>query len=125
MRPPKPASPCWSAGSRPDYQPLFSLLDYRGMVSRHGDRHLAEATIKLNVRGHEVHTAAEGNGSGQRLRHGAPQGAAAAVRQVAQIQLTDYKVRITNSNTGTRAITRVLIDWHDGDTRRWSTVGAG
>jgi 2-isopropylmalate synthase len=33
-------------------------------------------------------------------------------------------VRILNSNSGTGAVTRVLIDWHDG-TRRWSTVGAG
>ena len=45
--------------------------------------------------------------------------------QVAQIQLTDYKVRILNGNTGTGAVTRVLIDWHDGATRLWSTVGAG
>ena len=44
--------------------------------------------------------------------------------QVASIQLADYKVRILNSNSGTGAITRVLIDWHDGE-RRWSTVGAG
>ena len=45
--------------------------------------------------------------------------------QVAQIQLSDYKVRILNGNSGTGAITRVLIDWHDGNERRWSTVGAG
>jgi 2-isopropylmalate synthase len=42
-------------------------------------------------------------------------------------------VRILNSNNGTAAVTRVLIDWHDngqdnnptGLIRRWSTVGAG
>ena len=45
--------------------------------------------------------------------------------QIAGIQLADYKVRILNSNSGTGAITRVLIDWHDGATRLWSTVGAG
>ena len=45
--------------------------------------------------------------------------------QIAQIQLVDYKVRILNGNRGTGAITRVLIDWHDGNERRWSTVGAG
>jgi 2-isopropylmalate synthase len=43
---------------------------------------------------------------------------------VHSIQLADYKVRILNSNQGTAAVTRVLIDWHDGQ-RRWSTVGAG
>ena len=44
--------------------------------------------------------------------------------QVKDISLADYKVRILNSNSGTGAVTRVLIDWHDGQ-RRWSTVGAG
>jgi 2-isopropylmalate synthase len=43
---------------------------------------------------------------------------------VKDISLADYKVRILNSNSGTGAVTRVLIDWHDG-VRRWSTVGAG
>ena len=110
---------------RPGYEPLFTLLDYRGMVSRHGDRHLAEATIKLTVRGHEVHTAAEGNGPVNAFDLALRKALQPLFPAVAQIQLTDYKVRILNSNTGTRAITRVLIDWHDGDTRRWSTVGAG
>jgi 2-isopropylmalate synthase len=39
------------------------------------------------------------------------------------MKLTDYKVRILDSDRGTGAITRVLIDTHMGD-RRWSTVGA-
>jgi len=109
----------------PGHEPLFTLLDYRGMVSRHGDRHLAEATIKLKVRGHEVHTAAEGNGPVNAFDTALRKALQPLFPQVAQIQLTDYKVRILNGNTGTGAVTRVLIDWHDGDTRRWSTVGAG
>ena len=39
------------------------------------------------------------------------------------MKLTDYKVRILDSESGTGAVTRVLIDTHMGD-RRWSTVGA-
>ncbi|HEY8993804.1 MAG TPA: citramalate synthase [Lacunisphaera sp.] len=109
----------------PDYHPLFTLRDYRGMVSRHGDRQMAEATIKLDVRGHEVHTAAEGNGPVNAFDTALRKALQPLFPQVAQIQLTDYKVRILNSNSGTRAITRVLIDWHDGATRLWSTVGAG
>ena len=109
----------------PDYHPLFTLRDYRGMVSRHGDRQMAEATIKLDVGGHEVHTAAEGNGPVNAFDTALRKALQPLFPQVAQIQLTDYKVRILNSNSGTRAITRVLIDWHDGATRLWSTVGAG
>ncbi len=108
----------------PDYQPLFTLHDYRGMVSRHGDRQMAEATIKLKVGGHEVHTAAEGNGPVNAFEKALRKALLPLFPQVATIQLADYKVRILNSNSGTGAVTRVLIDWHDGE-RRWSTVGAG
>ena len=41
--------------------------------------------------------------------------------QVADIHLTDFKVRITNG--GTEAVTRVIIDSEDGQGRTWSTVG--
>ena len=37
------------------------------------------------------------------------------------IQLVDFKVRITHG--GTDAVTRVIIDSEDGAGRRWSTVG--
>jgi 2-isopropylmalate synthase len=108
----------------PGYQPLFTLLDYRGMVSRHGDRSMAEATIKLNIGGHEVHTAAEGNGPVNAFDQALRKALTPLFPQVKDISLADYKVRILNSGLGTAAITRVLIDWHDG-THRWSTVGAG
>ena len=108
----------------PDYRPLFTLLDYRGMVSRHGDRQIADATIKLNIGGHQVHTAAEGNGPVNAFENALRKALQPIFPQVDSIQLADYKVRILNSNTGTGAVTRVLIDWHDGE-RRWSTVGAG
>jgi 2-isopropylmalate synthase len=109
----------------PGYQPLFSLLDYRGMVSRHGERQAAEATIKLSVRDREVHMVAEGNGPVNAFDTALRKALHPFFPQIDQIQLADYKVRILNSNSGTGAITRVLIDWHDGSERRWSTVGAG
>jgi 2-isopropylmalate synthase len=37
------------------------------------------------------------------------------------MQLVDFKVRITNG--GTEAVTRVIIDSEDGQGRGWSTVG--
>jgi len=43
--------------------------------------------------------------------------------QLGNIQLTDYKVRILNTDKGTGSITRVLIDFHDGE-KSWTTVGA-
>jgi 2-isopropylmalate synthase len=108
----------------PGYEPLFTLQDYRGMVSRHGDRSMAEATIKLTIGGHEVHTAASGNGPVNAFDQALRKALQPLFPQVKDISLADYKVRILNSGLGTAAITRVLIDWHDG-VRRWSTVGAG
>ena len=71
-----------------------------------------------------MHTAAEGNGPVNAFDKALRKALQPLFPQVAAIQLADYKVRILNSNTGTGAVTRVLIDWHDG-ARRWSTVGAG
>jgi 2-isopropylmalate synthase len=40
---------------------------------------------------------------------------------IEDMQLVDFKVRITNG--GTEAVTRVIIDSEDGQGNRWSTVG--
>ena len=109
----------------PGYAPVFRLLDYRAMVHRHEDRRVAEATIKLGIGGQEVHTAAEGNGPVNAFDRALRKALQPLFPQVADIRLADYKVRILNSDTGTGAVTRVLIDWHDATGRRWSTVGAG
>jgi 2-isopropylmalate synthase len=108
----------------PGYTPPFRLDDYRVMVARHGDRCAAEATIKLRAGPHEVHTAAEGDGPVHAFDRALRKALAPHFPGLGSVRLADYKVRILNSQTGTAATTRVLIDWHDGD-RTWSTVGAG
>src|SRR5690606_18356323 len=42
-------------------------------------------------------------------------------QEIADLALTDFKVRILNG--GTEAITRVLIESHDATAARWWTVG--
>ena len=42
--------------------------------------------------------------------------------QLEQVRLTDYKVRIIDSRSGTAATTRVLIESSDGISE-WGTVG--
>ena len=39
-----------------------------------------------------------------------------------RVHLTDYKVRVLDTNKGTGAVTRVLIDSTDGDAT-WTTIG--
>jgi 2-isopropylmalate synthase len=83
----------------------------------------AEATVKVRVGSEVMHTAADGNGPVNALD--------AAVRKallrfypcLADVHLTDYKVRILDGEEGTAAQTRVLIDSAKG-LRSWSTVGS-
>jgi 2-isopropylmalate synthase len=42
--------------------------------------------------------------------------------QIAEVRLTDYKVRVLDSYRGTAANVRVLIEWSD-HRKSWSTVG--
>jgi 2-isopropylmalate synthase len=45
-----------------------------------------------------------------------------AFPQLDRVHLTDYKVRILDGATATGAITRVLIDFSNGE-RTWTTIG--
>jgi 2-isopropylmalate synthase len=42
--------------------------------------------------------------------------------QIANVRLTDYKVRVLDSRKGTAAKVRVLIEWSD-QRATWATVG--
>ena len=76
----------------------------------------------MQVDGKSAHTVAEGDGPVNAL-DSALRGALATVYpQVKAIQLTDYKVRILDSSSGTAAKTRVLIQSSDGRDE-WGTVG--
>jgi 2-isopropylmalate synthase len=111
--------------ARPDYQPIFSLIDFIVIVEdRRGRGSVAEAMVKLEIDGEVVHTAAEGNGPVNALDMALRKALMPRYPQIADFQLADYKVRILDGNNGTGAVTRVLIDTQNG-ARRWSTVGAG
>jgi 2-isopropylmalate synthase len=107
-----------------DYKPPFELLDFFVNVEhRQGRGIFAEATVKVNVEGEVVHTAAEGNGPVNALDAALRKALIPKYPQMASFHLSDYKVRILDGENGTKAITRVLIDTQNG-TKRWSTVGA-
>jgi 2-isopropylmalate synthase len=76
------------------------------------------------VQGEVLHTAAEGNGPVNALDIALRKALAAYYPQIQRFHLSDYKVRILDSDNGTKATTRVLIDTSN-ETSRWSTVGAG
>jgi 2-isopropylmalate synthase len=106
------------------YVPPFELIDFMVVVERRRGRPvLAEATVKVRVGPRLMHTAAEGNGPVNALDAALRKALLDVYPQLAGIKLADYKVRILDSDTGTAANVRVLIDTKHGD-RRWSTVGA-
>jgi len=108
-----------------DYSPPFELIDFTVVVEhRKGLGVFAEATVKVNVNGEVIHTAAEGNGPVNALNGALRKALTNSYPRLSEIHLSDYKVRILDSESGTAAITRVLIDTKNGDNKRWSTVGA-
>jgi 2-isopropylmalate synthase len=106
------------------YMPPFELVDYFVNVEhRDGRGTFAEATVKVRVNGEILHTAAEGNGPVNALDIALRKALLPTYPQLENFHLVDYKVRILDGENGTEAITRVLIDTHNG-VKRWSTVGA-
>lgn len=109
---------------QPGYEPPFELIDFVVMVEhRQGRGLLAEAMVKVRVRDQIIHTAAEGKGPVSALDFALRKALQEVYPAIEHVRLEDYKVRILDSESGTDAVVRVLIDSKDG-TRRWSTVGA-
>jgi len=106
------------------YKPPFELVDFFVNVEhRQGRGIFAEAMVKVRVQGELLHTAAEGNGPVNALDNALRKALLGYYPQLVNFHLSDYKVRILDSDHGTEAITRVLIDTRNSTTR-WSTVGA-
>lgn len=82
----------------------------------------ALATIKVSVNGQDILEAAEGNGPVAALDAALRKALVNFYPVIADFELTDYKVRILDGNTGTAAKTRVLIESSNG-LQRWTTVG--
>jgi len=107
-----------------EYKPLFELIDYSSTVEhRRGRGVFAEATVKIVVDDEVLHTAAEGNGPVNALDVALRKALLPVYPKLGDFQLADYKVRILDSDSGTAATTRVLIDTQNHH-KRWSTVGA-
>lgn len=110
-------------GSVPDF---FTVESFRVMVER---RHnalgelvtISEAVVKVVVDGEPLLTAAEGIGPVNALDVALRKDLGRYQPFIADLRLTDYKVRILNG--GTEAITRVLIESMDANGESWTTIG--
>lgn len=110
--------------ARQGYEPPFEIVDFMAVVEHRQGRGLfAEATVKVRVGDQVFHTAAEGNGPVNALDAALRKALVPVYPHLAEFDLADYKVHILDSDTGTAATTRVMIDMQNGS-RRWTTVGA-
>lgn len=88
----------------------------------HYDGVETEATLKIHVGGERIVATGEGNGPVNALDAAFRRAIADRFPALDAVRLSDYKVRIIDSGSGTGAVTRVLIDATDGE-RYWSTIG--
>jgi 2-isopropylmalate synthase len=107
-----------------DYTPPFRVVDYTCLVEQRSGAELrAEATVKVEVDGELLHTAAEGNGPVNALDAALRKALRAFYPVLDTVHLYDYKVRIIDSGSATGARTRVTIESTDGSAE-WSTMGS-
>jgi 2-isopropylmalate synthase len=106
-----------------EYEPLFQLESFRVMTEKREDgRVQTEATIKIWVDGERYVRVAEGNGPVNALDRALRGAITDRHPHLADIELTNYKVRILDEDHGTGAVTRVLLDSSDGE-REWGSIG--
>ena len=106
------------------FRPHFELLHYHVDVETDGSGETTtEATVKLRV-GQEVrHEVAEGDGPVNALDAALRKALNGRFPNLRSVHLVDYKVRVINSEAGTAAAVRVVIESQDADGTTWGTVG--
>lgn len=98
---------------------FYELIDYRVISS---SKQLAEATVRLKVKGEVIHTASLGVGPGNAIDNALRKALNHYYPALKEFSLIDFKVRILDGHDGSAAKTRVLVESSDGVTN-WNTVG--
>jgi 2-isopropylmalate synthase len=116
--------------ANPEFHP-FEVVNYevttklRGSASQSlhaSDDTVTTASVTLRV-GEDVHSStAVGNGPVNALDVCLRQCLASVYPAVADVRLTDYKVRVLGAKGGTESKVRVLVEWSD-HRKSWATFG--
>ncbi|MDD5644173.1 MAG: citramalate synthase [bacterium] len=96
----------------------FTVIDEK----RTDSKLISVATVKVSVNGKEERTAAEGDGPVNALDNALRKALIPFYPAIANVRLTDFKVRVLDAKSGTAAKVRVLIESTDGKDM-WGTVG--
>jgi 2-isopropylmalate synthase len=107
-----------------EHKAFFELEGFRVTVEKRGKDEpcLSEATIKVRVKDEVEHTVGEGIGPVEALDQALRKALIRFYPEIANVILTDFRVRILDPEESTAATTRVLIESTDGEAS-WGTVG--
>jgi 2-isopropylmalate synthase len=106
------------------FKPHFELLHYHVDVETDGGgATTTEATVKLRIGDEVRHEVAEGDGPVNALDAALRKALNGQFPNLRGVHLVDYKVRVINSDAGTAAAVRVVIESQDADGTTWGTVG--
>ena len=83
---------------------------------------ITEASVKVKIDEHNIHTVAEGEGPVNALDTALRKALVEFYPEILKYKLCDFKVRILDSKDGTAAVTRVTVETTDG-INKWDTVG--
>jgi 2-isopropylmalate synthase len=113
-------------------QPWFRIESFKVSMQHRGSGKRAwnevsvdvdtDAVVKVWVGDERLVGIGEGNGPVNALDTALRSVLAERYPQLARISLTDFKVRVLDTDKGTGAVTRVLLDSTDGN-RSWTTMG--
>jgi 2-isopropylmalate synthase len=108
------------AGKRPSF---FAIKNWTTTVVRDSSGAIqTKAEISFTAQGNELTCSGIGNGPVNAFDNALRSGLVKYYPELAELELTDYKVRILEGRLGTGAITRVLVETSDHN-GTWSTIG--
>jgi 2-isopropylmalate synthase len=105
------------------YTPFFELVEFKVMVNEPSVNNMnSSAMIKIRVGNDTEITAAEGDGPVNALDKAVRKALERFYPAIGEIRLTDYKVRVLDSDQASAAKVRVLIESTD-HRENWTTIG--
>jgi len=108
------------AGKKPSF---FTIESWKTSVDQGADGSVtSRAEVLIKAKGELISSSGSGNGPVNAIDRALRNGLEKLYPELAQLELTDYKVRILEGRLGTGAITRVLVESSDGH-GEWSTIG--
>jgi len=106
-----------------NYSEYFTLENYRVVTDQNSDGVAqSTATVKVNLNGESKEATAQGCGPVHALDRALRLALSDSFECLNDVHLTDYKVRVLDTDKATAAKVRVLIRTSDSD-ESWSTVG--